>query len=475
MRWIWKRSWIALMLLLPPAGCATFSGPSPWPRASALGSGYSAFRPAKPRAKAQTGRGFKEPTGTLTLRQALAAALLRSPALQATAWAVRAREAEALQARALPNPELEVSVEDFGVSGRLRGAREMELTFAVRQVLWLGGQRARRARLAALESRDAGWRYELERLAVLTRTVQSFIAVVVAQRLVALVQQEEALLRKVVHLFRERSQAGRIAAQDLGLIRAEIGLARVGLKQSQAARKLAVARQLLAAQWGGLRARFGRAAGRLDGSAPLPPLDGLLTRIGRSPRMRAWQARVATRRAAVAWSKAGAIPNLTVTGGVRALPEDGSVGFVVGLSIPLPLFDRNQGAIRAARFRVAESRERLRAARVRIASLVTQAHRGASADAEILRRIDAVILPKARVAVSVATGAYREGKAGYLAVLDAQRTLVQLRVERLSAKARLLVALAQLELLLGDTLRGPSRGKGRLRGRPVRDRLGDRP
>ena len=459
MVWNYIRLWATVTGALWLAGCASFTAPSAWPDSFALGKGLTAYRPGSAPKAARTKRQFTEPTGTVTLRQALAAALLRNPALRATAWAVRAREAERLQARVLPNPELEVSVEDFGVSGQLKGAREMELTFAVRQVIWLGGQRARRSRLAGLESREAGWRYELRRLVVLTRTVQSFIAVVAAQRLLVLVGQELALLRKVVNLIGERSKAGRIARKDLGRIRADIRLSRTELKRKQLVRQLAVARQKLAAQWGGLGARFARAAGRLDGVTPLPGLKTLLARIGKSPQIRAWQARVATRRASVLLAKAGAIPNLTVTGGVRVLPDSGSVGFLVGLSIPLPFFDRNQGSTRAARFRVSETRARLREARVRIATRITTAHGRASAAMATLRSIDQAILPKAQSAIAVALSAFREGKVGYLDVLDAQRTLVQLRVERLTAQTGLLLGLAELELLLGEPLRPASRGR----------------
>jgi len=459
MRLIRLKYWILLAVILSVAGCARFPAPTAWPETSGLGSGLNAYRPSAANPPSRTARHFKEPTGTLTLRQALAAALVHNPELRATAWAVRAREAERLQARVLPNPELEVSVEDFGVSGNLRGAREMELTFAVRQVIWLGGHRARRTRLAARRSREAGWRYELRRLVVLTRTVQSFIAVVTAQRLVILVRREEALGRKVVQLFRERSKAGRIARRDLGLIRAEIRLSRTGLKRLQLQRQLTEARQNLAAQWGGHKPRFHHAAGRLGDRTVVPDLDRLLTRSRLSPRVRAWQARVASRRGAVDLAKAGSIPSLTITGGTRVLPDSGSVGFLVGLSIPLPFFDRNQGATRAARFRVAEARERLRGARVQIATLVTKAYENVSASKGTLRRIDTLILPKAQTAVTVALDAYREGKEGYLAVLDAQRTLVQLRVQRLSAQAGLLMGLAELELLLGEPLRVKSKEK----------------
>src|SRR5262245_55870264 len=60
---------------------------------------------------------FREPTGTISLRDALAAALLHNPELAAFSSEVRAREARALQAGLLPNPELDTEFEDFAGSG----------------------------------------------------------------------------------------------------------------------------------------------------------------------------------------------------------------------------------------------------------------------------------------------------------------------------------------------------------------------
>ena len=106
---------IAFLVL---GGCAP--GPfydSTWPEPRPLGRGLDVVHPSTPRGDVVAEDLPDEPTGELSLRDALAAALLRSPYLAATAYAVRAREAQALQAGLVPNPEIGLEFENFGGTG----------------------------------------------------------------------------------------------------------------------------------------------------------------------------------------------------------------------------------------------------------------------------------------------------------------------------------------------------------------------
>ena len=67
-----------------------------------------------------------EPSGSLTLGVALGLTLSRNPELIAFDWRVRSAEARYLQAGLLPNPEIEVTTENFGGRGDLLGFRGAE-------------------------------------------------------------------------------------------------------------------------------------------------------------------------------------------------------------------------------------------------------------------------------------------------------------------------------------------------------------
>ena len=153
------------------AGCGTGEMEQPWPQPRALGNDIPSYRAGpEPAEKPARLPALKEPTGTLTMRQALALALARSPALAASSWEVRAAEARALQAALPPNPELRVRMDDFGGSGQFEGTRNSDQSIRLSQVLEPIWKISRRRQLAHLEARLAGWDYETVRLEVYALT-----------------------------------------------------------------------------------------------------------------------------------------------------------------------------------------------------------------------------------------------------------------------------------------------------------------
>jgi cobalt-zinc-cadmium efflux system outer membrane protein len=95
------------------SGCMDSSNGTAWPDVRPLGQDFSTFRPPKkPPNTVSDAPEIAEPNGAITLRQALALALMHNPELRAFSWEVRASEARTLQASLLPNPEIEVEVEE---------------------------------------------------------------------------------------------------------------------------------------------------------------------------------------------------------------------------------------------------------------------------------------------------------------------------------------------------------------------------
>src|SRR6185369_8254891 len=111
-----------------------------------------------------------EPTGELRLRTALDLALERSPDLQSVSWEIRARDARALQAGRLPNPQLHAEIENIGGSGDHQGVEDTETTVRLSQLIELAGKRGKRQRVADLGTTLAIWDYEAKRLHVLSET-----------------------------------------------------------------------------------------------------------------------------------------------------------------------------------------------------------------------------------------------------------------------------------------------------------------
>jgi len=399
-----------------------------------------------------------EPVGDLTLRKALALALERSPEIQSFSWEVRARDARVLQAGLRPNPELRAEGENLGGSGDRRGFEETETTILLSQLIELGGKRGKRERLAALGSALATWDYEAKRLHVLSETSKAFVQTLAAQERVALAAELERLATDGVRAVGTQIEAG--GASPVESTRARVVLGRAGLERQRAERELVAVRSTLAATWGSTRPTFARVVGDLGELRPPPALDDLAARLEKSPDVARWETELEERRAALSLEKAGGLPDVRLGAGGRHFSDNGDNALVVELTVPLPVFNRNQGAIGEAEHRLAKARsEQASAYAAAQAALSTAASRLAAAY-EQANGLRTNVLPQAKASLEGVLDAYRKGLFRMVDVLDAQRTLFDLRSDYLTALESYHVLAAEVERLTGtqelpsDTERG---------------------
>jgi outer membrane protein, heavy metal efflux system len=439
-----------IVLTVALSGCAPERMEAIWPEPRPLGRDFPAYKAAaEPPPSSQAASA--EPTGVLRLEEVLRMALLQNPELSSTAFEVRAAEARALQAGLPPNPELELEIEDFGGTGEVRAFQASENTLQLSQLIELGGKRARRLRAAGLERDLAGWDYEAKRLEVLTDASKAFIAVLAAQERISLTEETLRLSEQVLKAVQERIKAGKVAPVEATRARVEVSNARREAERARSA--LQAARTRLSASWGGTQPAFERVSGTLEaGVTPVPPIEELSGRLSQNPDLARWAVETASRQAALRVEESKRTPDVTVSGGVRYLNEIDDTGFVVNLSLPLVLFDRNQGGVLEARYRVALAGEERRVAEVRLARALAEAYQElltAYGDVTVIWE-DA--LPAAQAAFEAATEGFRQGKFGFLDVLDAQRTLFETRGQYLEALSGYHKAVAEVERLIGEPL-----------------------
>jgi len=392
----------------------------------------------------------EEPTGALTLKHAQALALLRNPELKAFSLEIRAQDARALQAGLFPNPEIEIEVENFGGNDALQGFDSSEATFQLSQLIELAGKRPKRRRLASLERDLAGWDYKAKRADVLNGTTRAFVDVLAAQEGFSLMDELVSLSEEVLNTISERVKAGKVS--PLEEIRAKVTYSTSLIDLERARRKLEASRKKLAALWGSGTPLFERVDGELERVAPIPSAAQLEGLISRNPDIARWTLELEQRDAAVKLEEAGRIPDLTVSGGIRRLKETDDNAFVMGLSIPLPFFDRNQGGLREALQRRAKAAEEQRAAELTVLNALAEAYQELSTAYAEAKALQQDVLPGAQTAFDAASEGYRQGKFGYLDVLDAQRTFFEARRQYIEALASFHRSAAAVERLTGTEL-----------------------
>ena len=424
----------ALAVALATAGCQLPQWGESLPERRPLGAEFEVYKPSDgdtaalfEAAPGKSKVDLSEPTGELNLRRALSLALAKSPELASFAWGVREAEAEQLQASLPPNPELETEFENFGGSREFRGTRSLETTIALSQLIELGGKRAKRIKLAQADSRLAGWQYETKRLSVLTDVTRRFISALALQKKLELAEEDLKLVSAGLDAVTKQMAAGKATLAEK--TKASVEVATGKIRVARIRRALMSAGSELAAAWGSTRPQFTRLLGDLGDITAIPPADKLTAHLSRNPELASWTAELQKRQAVLDLARANAIPDVTAGIGYRHTreTEENDHALVAGISIPLPLFDRNQGKIRKARYSLLRAKAQRRAAEVKLHTEFEKAYQTlASAHSEAVALRDEV-LPAARSSHEASGKSFAGGKAGYMDVLDAQRTLVKVR------------------------------------------------
>jgi len=380
--------------------------------------------------------------GDVTLEQAIDASLARNPELSAASADVGIREALVLQAGLRPNPSVGVDVQDVGGSGERKGWESGQTTLSVSQPLELGGKRARRRRAAELERDVVYWEVEVRRRNLVADVTRAFVATLLAQERLRVLDELLGLAADSVRSVSATVEAG--AVSPVERTRAEVQVSRAQAARLAAERELTAARSLLASSWGSPQATFNRVTGELEPLATPPALETLLPHIPSIPDLARLETELEQRRAALALERARRVPDLTLTAGARHFGDNNDGALVFGFSLPLPLFDNNRGNILAASRAVSKATLERRAGEITAETRARQAHAALVASFQQAAVLRERTIPEARRAYEGAKDAYIRGLFRYLEVLDAQRTLFELRSDYLNVLASYYEASAEL-------------------------------
>ena len=372
---------------------------------------------------------------TLTIEQALEEAVARAPAIVAAQADVDASRGRLRQAGFRPNPQLSVDVENFVGSGIYSGLNSTETTVTLNQQLDLFGRRSARvnaaqAALAAQEVRLAITRADLGQS---VRT--QFAGAVAARDRLRLATDNLGRARELARIADELVAAGREPPLRALRARANAAQAEAALRAAEATE--IAARRTLAGLFG-IAGEVGGVSGPLipPGLATIEPAATLEVRLAEAERL---EAEAALRQEQVARRL-----NPSVGVGVRRLEQTSDTALVAGMSVPLPLFDRNQGNVAAAQASIRAAQARREAALAQAAARIGNARSNLTAAQARVAALETAALPQATEALRLANLAYRAGRLTLLELLDAQAALNATQGDLIDARAALAEASATL-------------------------------
>jgi cobalt-zinc-cadmium efflux system outer membrane protein len=364
----------------------------------------------------------------LALQDAIALAVEADPGLRAAGAGVDAARGGVRQARARPNPELSADVENFNGNGELRGFDGAETTFSLSQEVELGGRRSARVRLADRELHGAELDRTIRGLDLIRDAQTAYYDALAAAELVLIAEERLETAQAL-----NTSVARRVAAARDPLMagaRAEAGVAEARIALTRAQADAATARAMLASLLGG------------DTGFGLIPADFALPRAAHEHAATSDAtpdiARLATERdrasAAVNVERSLAWQNPALSLGYRRFETDNGDGaLVAGFSVPLGVFDRNQGSVARARAEQRRAEFELEAGRRNLMREVAALERAISTDAMAIASTEDDVIPQAQRALDLAQDGYNRGAFSYLDVLEAQRALSDARQARVDS------------------------------------------
>jgi len=369
------------------------------------------------------------------------------PRVQAAHYQLRATASDARQRLLYPNPAIGLEAEDVPASGldvdeggdrlfltqplvigdRLRTARQLG------QAETAASAQSAQALLHDLQSRIRKVYVELAYLAVRER------------QLAAVMEEVEAARR----LSEERAEAGAVSPAETQRIQVEHEL-------SSQERESALRRQ--ASVQGHLKAllgldRFPHDRLKLVLTEPGPPPTWSNLRTGlleHHPQLQRQRRAVSVAEAREEHENAKRVPDLDIDVAYARNHANDEDFAEFGISLPLPVFDRRQGHIEAARNRAAASRSLVSALERELLAELQASLAQLENRRQALRRYNEHIIPKGNASYAQATHRYRAGKASLLDLLDAQRTQARIKQNRLLVLYELNLAWANIENLAGS-------------------------
>lgn len=378
-----------------------------------------------------------------TQAKAVAEAMAKSPRIASAEATVNIARGALRQAGAYNNPTLGIEGENIGGNGPYRGFDSAELTYGLSQEIALGGKISARGKAATYQLTMAQLDASIIRQDVARDVKQAFATAVAAQEARRLAGEALTIAQQEM-----KSVSRRVAEAASPLIqksKAEVTLATARFNVEQASQDEAMARTQLASLLGRAALETPLAAeGFFDVAEPAAAAPEALERTADMQRLRLDQQHA---KAVLDIEKANAIPDPTVSLGVRELRESDDRAFVLGLSIPLPVLNANGGNIAQARAGVSRASSDGHTAQLALQQRYTLARtalRTAWLKASSYR---STVLPAAEQAFTLSRQGYGAGKFQYLEVLDAQRTLFGARTEYVAALRDYHLRQADLERL----------------------------
>lgn len=387
---------------------------------------------------------IKEPIGQLTLQDALNLAINANPEITVALREREAIEGMKTQAAVRPNPSISTSIQDTRSANR-------QTSLQLHQEIELGSKREARVEAADSFYSKANAELDSKKAEIHANVIAAFYEVLVAQERLNLAKSSLEVANLARDAAGKRVKAGK--SSPVEETKSKIAESTTKIELIQATTQLESSRKRLAALWGSALPAFESAEGDVTFIPATAAITELSTMLENAPAVKLAKIEIDTRGALTKVERSKGTPNVTISAGVVNNQELGGINqALLGLSVPIPLFDRNQGNLQEAVSRQYKAQDELVALKNQLAVNLSGQYERLNAARQAAESFRLEILPGAQSAFDAANKGFNAGKFNFLDVLDAQRTLAQAKSQYMQALLEAHQAVAEIERILGDVI-----------------------
>jgi cobalt-zinc-cadmium efflux system outer membrane protein len=396
-------------------------------------------------------------TNTLTLTDAIELALANNPEVRASGARVDAASGRAYQAKQWSNPELELSAEDWPVSGG-QGFSDAKQTIGVAQTLPFPGKKSLDRQMGGAGVKLSEAELALRRTELVRDVKAGFFRVLASERLVEVSTQLVAVAESSATTARKRVDAGAAAYQEQ--LRAEVQLEQARTELTSFERELAAARQGFATLLGRPELSHARLTGALAETPDARLIETIAADpLAKHPSLTAAQANLDRARLEQRRARLDPYPDVKVgVAGGRIGATDESI-IQLGFSVPLPILDRGKGKQQETRANVNIAEAELHAVQQQLQREWANALKRYRTAAEQVANYRERILPKATEALRLVQTGFEQGKFNFIDLVDTQQMTAEARLAYQQKLLEMNIAQAEMEALLQPQTHQPSTPK----------------
>lgn len=361
---------------------------------------------------------------TLTFDIAVQRTLNHSLVLNQARSEAQGRKGLVTQAGLYPNPSFGYVLENSQY-----GWKQRQDSYVINQLVELGGKREKLVKFATYEYYAASIGYETSTLNQLNQLSKAFVRLVAAQELAQLAVQHQKNAEEAFRLIHIKVEVGK--ATRIQLNKAHIARSLADLNVKKSITEFRTAKNSLALFWSSVDPDFDQVIFPLFEISEPHSLEEYLNKLCDQPEVAQSLYTYMAAYQNLRFEKAARIPDVTLSIGYGY--DQGNKGVVAGVSVPLPIWNRNQGNIQNAYQGMLKAEDQTKQIKVFLKNKLSNAYlelKQAYQDVQDLRDL---ILEASSQNLYLAHEGYKEGKLEYWEVLNAQQSFLEAQEKHIQA------------------------------------------